>query len=40
MELEGLGHFIDDRVSDHSASAKELSETLLEQWLTNKKLSL
>ena len=39
-ELEGHGHFIDDRVPDHSLSAKELSETLLEQWLTNKKISL
>ena len=39
-ELEGHGHFIDDRVPDHSASAKELSETLLEQWLTNKIISL
>ena len=39
-ELEGHGHFIDDRVPDHSASSKELSETLLEQWLTNKIISL
>ena len=39
-ELEGHGHFIDDRVPDHSPSAAELSQALLEQWLTNKKICL
>ena len=39
-ELEGHGHFIDDRVPDHSPSATELSQALLEQWLTNKNLIL
>ena len=39
-ELEGQGHFIDDRVPDHSPSAKELSQALLGQWLTDKKICL
>ena len=39
-ELEGHGHFVDDRVPDHSPSATELSKALLEQWLSNKKISL
>jgi hypothetical protein len=39
-ELEGHGHFIDDRVPDHSPSAKELSQALLGKWLTAKKICL
>ena len=36
-ELEGHGHFIDDRVPDHSPSATELSQALLEKWLATSK---
>ena len=39
-ELEGHGHFIDDHVPDYSPSATELSQALLEQWLTAKKIYL
>lgn len=39
-ELEGHGHFIDDHVPDYSPSATELSQALLEQWLTAKKICL
>ena len=39
-ELEGHGHFIDDHDPEHSPSATELSKALLEQWLSNKKISL
>ena len=39
-ELEDHGHFIDDHDPEHSPSATELSQALLEQWLTNKKIIL
>ena len=38
-ELEGHGHFVDDRVPDHSPSAKELSKALLGKFFTTSKFN-